>query len=146
MHSCTIACGFSTVYIWVWDIQPTQVRFLVVCLVLGQVIHPVVFPALLLVLHKVGVLSFTKNGLGYGNISWFILPLHCMVAPILHNKCSKNQLKGILNADLHHRMWVFHCILGVLNFAKKLARVWKYFLVFLAFTLYGCSYIPKQTQ
>ena len=80
---------------------PSQVRFLVVCLVLGQVLHPVVFPALLLVLHQVGVLNFHKNGQGYGNISWFIWPLHCMDAPIFHNKCSKNQPKGILNAFLH---------------------------------------------
>ena len=46
-----------------------------------------------------------KHGPGYGNIFWFIWPLHCMVAPIFHNKCSKNQPKGILDADLHHPMW-----------------------------------------
>ena len=52
-----------------------------------------------------GVLNFAKNGQGYENKFWFIWPLHCMVAPILHNKCSKYPTKGILNAFLHHPMW-----------------------------------------
>ena len=56
MHSCTIPCGFSTVYIGCGKFsQKSQ-----------------------------------KNGQGYGNISWFIWPIRCMVAPIFHNKCSKN--------------------------------------------------------
>ena len=96
-----------------------------VCLVLGQVLHPVVFPvvfqALLLVLHQVGVLNLEKMGKGMEIILGLFWPLHCKVAPIFHNRCSKNQPKGILNSFLHHLMWCsshfFHCILAVLNFA-----------------------------
>ena len=112
MQICTFACGFSTEYIGCGKFSQKS----------------------------------PKNGQGYGNISWFIWPLNCMVAPILHNKCSKNQPKGILNAFLHHCMWVFHCMYWVWEIqpkiSKKWVRVWKYFLFYLAFTLYGCSYVP----
>ena len=71
MHSCTIKCGFSIVFIGCGKFSQKS----------------------------------PKKWQGYRKNTRFIWPLHCMVAPIFHNKCSKNQPKGILDEFLHHPMW-----------------------------------------